>query len=907
MVRKSSSNFRQQHRVKPVLTFAAIATVLFSSGAIRSVAAADVSISETPPATYPADIVSDWKAQDGTAYDQSITKIKAFILTTTYPELADKITGTGEAGYLQACHYRRIARMKRYSPELKRIIYAKHHDIGGAIIGYTEDLKGDGVQGLGSWGFAGMSRSDKYGSGGNSGIYLLEFNDYYPAPQVVIEDKTGVLRDPCASYDGKYLVYAHSKDNNGYHICDFDFATKKSRQLTDNLGTINVSDYEPCVLPSGDIVFSSSRCFGHVDCNVNITSNIFIVNKDGKYMRRLGYDQVNTFYPTTMEDGTIMYTRWEYNDRNVANVFGVFTMFPDGSHQNEWFGNQTEWPATFNQARIIPGSKGRKALATIGGHQGGYNGDLVIIDASKGRNNTKSVNCTDLIAPRRTKASGGGAFDMNGVPAADKKFQNPYPLGEEYFLVSYRKTTSEKFNVYLMDFDGNRELVAWDATKSVSQPISLIERAIPNAPQYQADYKKTTAVVSIADVYYGMASKGITAGSIKKVRAVAMEYRTDPAFGNTGNSSYQMTPVGRFGGSWEAKWIVGESPIESDGSASFELPANTPIFLQLIADNGTCSQTMRSWMTLKPGEKWECVGCHEDKNESPPVRNPKATAGNAKKLEKFYELSGEKGSFYFPKVIQPVLDANCVKSGCHDDSHTKLKLTSKLIWTNDLSDEENKGAYRYWTTGYYNLSQSKYVNCNAIFGSASPITPKSIGSSRSAVITKLLGGHVKDLPADVIPKLAAWIDLSIPHSGTYTDDMKPADAAKYLERVARRDKQEAYEQKNIEEWVAAGQYEVAPYATAISVPPVSKQTAVDNNMLSARFNALGNMLSVAIPSDGTIRILDLQGRQILAKTISREAFAESAIQNIKLSVSSGTYIVKFDGMTVSSEKVISLL
>jgi len=97
-----------------------------------------------------------------------------------------------------------------------------------------------------------------------------------------------------------------------------------------------------------------------------------------------------------------------------------------------------------------------------------------------------------------------------------------------------------------------------------------------------------------------------------------MEYRTDPAHGNTGSSSYQMGPVGRFGCSWEAKWVVGETDVGADGSACFEVPPRTPLFFQLIDERGVMIQTMRSWATFQPGERWDCNGCHEDKTKAAP-------------------------------------------------------------------------------------------------------------------------------------------------------------------------------------------------------------------------------------------------------------------------------------------------
>ena len=857
----------------------------------------EVTINEAPPSSYPKEIVDDWKAQDGTNYETSIKNIKDKLTEDGYDEYAAKVNGSGEQGYLEACHWRRVTRMQPRAYWLKKIMYARHHNLGSMFIGFTEELKSDGVSGLGPWGNPASSKSTAYPKGTtNTAILLLEYDDFYPEPEEIITDNTGVLRDPCPSYDGKTLVYAHSKDNDGYHIWDMNLETGEKRQLTDNLGDISVSDMEPCVTPYGDIIFESSRCFQPVDCNTQLVSNLYIMNKNGKYMRRIAYDQVNTFYPTMMSDGSVMYTRWEYQDRNVSTVFGIFMMNPDGTRQTEFYGNQTENPATFNQARQIPGTM--KCLATLGGHQGPYAGDLAIVDASIVRNGKEGV---ELIAPRRTLGSTSG---MDGVPDKNKLFQNPYPLDEKWFLISYRRSRSGKFNIYLMNPAGDRELIASDDKMSVSQPISLAKREIPPVTAFQADYTDDKAYCAVVDVGYGMAVQGVKREDVEKIRVIGMQYRVYPAFGNTGSFGYQMTPVGRYGCSWEAKWIVGECPVESDGSAAFEVPPRTPLFLQLIDKNGVCIQTMRSWMTLQPGERFECMGCHEDKNAAPLTQTPKAV--NAVPLTKFQNTDGQYGSYSWVDFVQPVLDKNCVKSGCHDAGHSKLNLSGdKIVWSNNLSDNTNNNAYRNWHQSYLNLSQDKYVHCNAILGSAAPVGPRKLGSPKSAVIDRLLGGH-KDVPKEAIEVIAAWIDLSIPHSGNYYDDMKEEHQQKYLARLELRKAQEEFETENIQAFIDAGQWTNSD-AIQKDRHETGQHIQATVNSLNARFLSNDNIFTFTLPSEGEINLFDLKGRQIFSRVFSREMFLGSAGRKMKLLIPAGTYIVKFTGVNATLEQVLSVL
>jgi len=321
-------------------------------------------------------------------------------------------------------------------------------------------------------------------------------------------------------------------------------------------------------------------------------------------LRRISYDQAHDFHPTVIEDGRIMYSRWECMDRNNQNVFGVFSMNPDGSHQIEHFGNQLSAPAGLPCASWIPGGKG-KFLSTTCQHMGSvYQGDLCLVDPSKGKNDKAAVT---MVAPQ-------GRVVSSYLSDADRKFMFPFALDEKWFLVSYcaspaGMSSKANYRLYLMDIDGNRELLAWNANQSICQPFPLCERNAPVIPSYEADYSKSTAAVRMVNAYYGSGTgENVPAGTIKKIRVVAIDYPTDPWFGNTGSAAHVSTPVSRFTGARTVKRIVGETRVESDGSAAFIVPARMPLYVQLIDSTGCMIQSMRSWMTLQPGEKFECYG-----------------------------------------------------------------------------------------------------------------------------------------------------------------------------------------------------------------------------------------------------------------------------------------------------------
>ncbi len=67
--------------------------------------------------------------------------------------------------------------------------------------------------------------------------------------------------------------------------------------------------------------------------------------------------------------------------------------------------------------------------------------------------------------------------------------------------------------------------------------------------------------------------------------------------------------------------LLGEAPVESDGSFFVELPSGIPIQLETIGSNGQSINRMRSYFWVMPGERRGCIGCHEDRALTPPNRH----------------------------------------------------------------------------------------------------------------------------------------------------------------------------------------------------------------------------------------------------------------------------------------------
>ncbi len=683
--------------------------------------------------------------------------------------------------YVAACQARRIERLQPLLSLAPRFVFTKHYTLGGSHYAYTEGQSD--------------AQAERHFIP-NSALCLAEWDGQKLRIETLLEDPHGVIRDPDVSFDGQRVVFAWKQSDrlDDYHLYEMEVATRAIRPITRGLG---VADYEPAYLPDGSILFNSTRCVQTVDCWWTEVSNLYRCDAHGRGLRRLCFDQVHDNFPTVSEDGRVLYTRWEYNDRGQIYPQPLLQMNPDGTGQREFYGVNSWFPTTILHARAIPGTQ--KVLAIATGHHTRQTGKLILIDPAKGRQENAGV---QLVAPvRDTPAVKIDAYGQEG-----ELFQYPYPLSQTHFLVAYHPAGWEwtspmgpRFGVYFMTLDGRRELLAWDPKLPCNQPVPLRPRRAWVRPS-QVDDRKHEATCLVQDVYAGAGLKGVARGAIQTLRVVALEFRAAGIGSNRNNgpggAALISTPIAIGNGAWDPKVILGDATVEPDGSAFFRVPARKPLYFQLLDRQGRMVQTMRSWTTLQPGENASCVGCHEHQNMAPLADRPASMAlrRDPEALRPFY---GPARGFSFSKEIQPILDAKCIS--CHDGQPGKpFGLTSREIidhaakrrWSEaylalthaQLDEPKNGGAWR----GDANHPLLNWVSAQ----SAPPLLPPySAGSSRSKLMEILDQGHEGvRLSREELDKLGAWIDLGVPFCGDYIEAnaWTPAELETYRRFLAKR-------------------------------------------------------------------------------------------------------------------------
>jgi hypothetical protein len=396
----------------------------------------------------------------------------------------------------------------------------------------------------------------------------------------------------------------------------------------------------------------------------------------------------------------------------------------------------------------------------------------------------------------------------------------------------------------LKHVDGkSRELLAWGGGSLhrlvvVAPWKDIWGRDAPRVAE-NADYSDSMGTFTIQDVYSGYGMKGIdnASGVAKTLRVVALKYRVSGACdqGYAGMvmgpkpsdvifSAPNINPPSLWGGSWDVKEVLGEAKIYEDGSASFKVPARTPVYFQVLDSNGFSIAGMRSWATLMPGETFSCLGCHVSKNETWSPASI-ALAGEPKPLET--PLGIENQGFDYPKFVQPILDKHCVT--CHKADHSSgFDLTGDLVY-NRFAKKSFAGSYTSLMQGIGRSTSNKAISIASIFSQPPQVRPYSYGSTKSGMIRVLTGDkdvNHKDvnLTAKELKILACWIDLEVPHSGSYDSYMSHSDAERYKQLEADAQKWYDVEAQNIKELAAQQQ----PIAVMPDGRPSAKQLPVVN-------------------------------------------------------------------------------
>jgi hypothetical protein len=595
--------------------------------------------------------------------------------------------------------------------------------------------------------------------------------------RTVFSTATGALRDPDVHFDGQRIVFAMRQDgSDSYHIVEVRADGSGLRQLT---RAAPDSDVDPAYLPDDRIVFTSTRDLKYCGCNRHVQGSLFAMESDGANVHQISRNNLFDSRPSVMQDGRILYDRWEYVDTMFGPRFALWTARPDGSQHALFCGNNDWAPGAIFDAREIPGTQ--QVVAVYGACHDRPWGAMVVLDRRRGLDGMSPVvrswppDITRYMAnPPGYRLGDNPPGQIDTFAGLPVKYEDPWPLADpaagrgagKYFLCSRTTGRGEQMGIFLVDVFGNQVLLHAEEP-GCFDPMPLAPRARPPVIPPRVAYARPEGTFYVADVYRGSGMDRLPRGTVKWLRVVeapAKRNWTGPMW----NMDTFQAPAMNFNCT-NNKRILGDVPVEADGSAYFDVPADKFVFFQALDSQKMMVQSMRSGTMLMPGEQVGCVGCHEGRLEGTPLHRagppPMALRREPSRIEPWY---GPPREFNYLTEVQPVFDRHC--TSCHDygkEAGKDLNLSGDLglVFNTSYLELHRKSARRWFPDP---PGAPKLLVKAVHDGPPEVLPPYAWGSHRSRLADVLREDHhgVK-IDRSGFERIVTWIDLNTPYYGSY--------------------------------------------------------------------------------------------------------------------------------------------
>jgi hypothetical protein len=678
------------------------------------------------------------------------------------------------------------------------------------------------------------TKADRFDA--DNGIFIYNLKTKKQRPVITAANMPGgkgFISKISLSFDAKKVAFDFRENvHSGFRVWEVHLDGTGLRQISKapadevekvkRLGKkFHTDDIHPAYLPDGKIVFSSTRCEQTVLCGASaskVSPVLHRMNADGTNTQQISFGLLNEFCPLVLDDGRILYHRWEYIDKGSRVCKTFWTMNPDGSNIQEFYGLRDDNATAYMYPQMIPGTN--KIVCSGSPHypQGGNLGPIIIINPDKGSPTAgpdpdekgfvklsekySVANITPSVFVDRRKQNGwqflkDGKYITDQDGTSGHLYTHPFPVSERQFLVSYKVRSTDHYQnvpdayaLYLIDIDGNHTAILKDDKLSCWHPIPVVARKRP--PVIHSFTKDPTTLASkeavcvISNIYEGM--KNVERGEIKWLRvneAVPRYWSTSKKWKPGWSSSAWKAAI------WpRVQW--GIVPVEKDGSANFKVPADRSLFFQALDKDFREIQRERTVVNYQAGQVRACVGCHGKSNNAPGMSGVRAGSYASALIRQPSELAiqpcdlvknGGNGNpqqvIHYPTDIQPIFDAKCISCHGNEKPEGNLTLTGDMngIYTNSykqLATKELAGPIIPEFTSFKKGDQGNY--------NGKEFPAKSLGSHQSVMIDLLAkpkhaknkkSNHTNMLTEMELMRLTRWVDSNYQFYGSFYGRQHP--------------------------------------------------------------------------------------------------------------------------------------
>ena len=417
--------------------------------------------------------------------------------------------------------------------------------------------------------------------------------------------------DPEVSFDGSRVLFAGRKDA-GDPWCVYEMRTDgtDARKVTcgaagarqpvyqSTVYTITPTSVEPWV----QVAFVGENP-GEVDeTGSGPHTSLWSCKTDGTFVRRLTYNLSNDRDPVILPDGRLVYAGGlrspgpEPRDRVV--LLGVNE---DGTDYQTYAGDQGL------RAKRMP-------TPTAGGL-------VVFVEADRlDGEDAGRLASVSQVRPLHSYRS--------LTTAGDGLFRAPAPLPDGRVLVAWQPADGKApFSIERFDpSTGARERAFAEPGWHSVEAKLVAPRPVPDARSSVVREDDPEGRLYTIDVGIQERGKELPQGTVKSLRVVE--------------------GVAATAGRPAVRRLLGEVEVAEDGSYQVQIPANTPVRIELLDASGSAVRAS-AWLWVRNHAAQGCVGCHEDPERTPPNRLVKALSAPAAVLNKPPEqrpVVGERGA-----------------------------------------------------------------------------------------------------------------------------------------------------------------------------------------------------------------------------------------------------------------------
>jgi hypothetical protein len=522
--------------------------------------------------------------------------------------------------------------------------------------------------------------------------------------------------DPEVSFDGTKVLFAGRREaGDPWCIWEMRSDGTEVRRVTCGPGEARHPVYLPAMYtlnPTATDTWEQIAFVGTLAGETNEVGEgdhtaLYACTRDGERLRRLTYNLSSDFDPTLLPDGRLVFASWQRHslERGVLGRIALFAIQTDGV-----------------DLMIFSGDEGRRVK-----HMPAHVGDRLVVFVEADRIDGDGGGSLASVSLRRNLHT-HRALSQPG----DGLYHSPSAHPDGGLLVSWRPAEEgASYGVYHLDPETGQRILLLD------EPAWHDVQARALAPRPEPDRRSSS--VQDADSEGGLYAIDTSISDLgREVFPPGLARRVRVLEGLPVEAGSDVVPP------LAPRRLLGEADLAPDGSFHVTVPANVPLQLQLLDEDGLALRSC-GWIWVRNHEQRGCVGCHEDPERTPPNRFALALNSPAPQLTL---PPRRRRTVEFDRDVRPILERRCL--ACHGEGGGSPRLDAH-------GPAGEKG-------GYQDLLRSHVVAGQA---RTSPLvwhlmgrrTDRPWDSVEGDAMAAPMPAKGKPLTADEVRTVVEWIDF----------------------------------------------------------------------------------------------------------------------------------------------------